>query len=51
MIRHPEIVLDLFEIRSRRKRYLSRVSQSDWAYTQTGERDRIGLQVPNVTAD
>jgi hypothetical protein len=51
MIRHPEIVLDLFEIRSRRKRYLSRVSQSDWSYTQTGQRDRIGLQVPNVTAD
>ncbi len=51
MIRHPEIILDLFEIRSRRKRYLSRVSQSDWAYTQTGQRDQVALQVPNVTAD
>jgi hypothetical protein len=51
VIRHPELLGDLIEIRQRRKRHLKRVAQSDWAYTQTGERDQVALQVPNVTAD
>ena len=51
LITHPELVGDLFEIRSRRRRYLKRVSQSDWAWTQTEERDHVAMQVPKVTAD
>lgn len=51
MIRHPELIGDLLEIRQRRKRYLKRVSSSDWAWTQTQARDQIALQVPNVRAD
>jgi len=53
MIKHPELIGDLLEIRARRKRYLKRVSASDWAwtYTQHQERDNVALQVPNVTAD
>ncbi len=51
MIRHPELVFDLLEIRARRKRYLKRVAQSDWAFTYTQQRDTVALQVPNVTAD
>jgi radical SAM superfamily enzyme YgiQ (UPF0313 family) len=51
MIRHPELVGDLLEIRQRRRRYLKRVAQSDWAWTYTEKRDVVALQVPNVTAD
>lgn len=51
LIRHPELISDLFEIRSRRKRYLKRVSESEWAWTQTEGRDNVALQVPKVTVD
>ncbi|MCY2961427.1 MAG: radical SAM protein [Planctomycetota bacterium] len=51
MIRHPELAGDLIEIRARRKRYLKRVSSSDWAWTYTQQRDQVALQVPNVSAD
>ncbi|MBL8860675.1 MAG: cobalamin-dependent protein [Planctomycetes bacterium] len=51
MLRHPELALDLIEIRQRRKRYLKRVATSDWAWTYTQERDQVALQVPNVSAD
>lgn len=51
MIRHPELAGDLLEIRARRKRYLKRVSSSDWAWTYTQQRDQVALQVPNVSAD
>ncbi len=51
MVRHPELIGDWFETRARRKRYLKRVAESDWAWTQTEERDRVALQVPQVTVD
>ena len=55
MITHPELIVDLFEIRARRKRYLERVKASDWAYSyeqrQAGTRDAQKLQIPTYTAD
>ena len=51
MIQHPYLITDLLEIRSRRKRYLKRVSESDWAWTQTQARDQMALQVPTVSVD
>lgn len=51
MVRHPELIGDWFETRARRKRYLKRVAESDWAWTQTEKRDRVALQVPQVTVD
>jgi len=51
LIRHPELIGDLVEIRGRRRRYLKRVAQSDWAWTRTEARDHVALQVPKVSAD
>ncbi|MCA8981889.1 MAG: cobalamin B12-binding domain-containing protein [Planctomycetes bacterium] len=51
MIRHPYLFMDLLEIRTRRKRYLKRVAESDWAWTQTQRRDQLALQVPTVSVD
>lgn len=51
LVRHPELIADLFEIRGRRKRFLKRVASSEWAWTYTEGRDAQALQVPKVTAD
>ena len=48
MIKHPELIGDLIEIRGRRKRHLKRVAQSDWSYVYTTSRDDIARQVPTV---
>jgi radical SAM superfamily enzyme YgiQ (UPF0313 family) len=51
MIRHPELIVDIFEIRSRRKAYLRRVKSSEWSYVHEERRDDISLQVPHVSVD
>ncbi|MCB9915190.1 MAG: cobalamin B12-binding domain-containing protein [Planctomycetes bacterium] len=51
MIRHPELIGDLFEVRRRRKDFLKRVASSEWSYSYDQQRDRVALQVPNVRAD
>jgi radical SAM superfamily enzyme YgiQ (UPF0313 family) len=51
MITHPGLVRDLFEIKMRKRRYLKRVAQSDWSWTNTEKRDVVALQVPTVKVD
>ncbi len=51
MLRHPELALDLIEIRRRRARYRKRVAKSNWSYALTGQRDAVALQVPVVNLD
>jgi hypothetical protein len=51
MIRHPELVGDLIEIRRRKARHRRRVADSNWGYTLKAERDVIALQVPIVKPD
>jgi radical SAM superfamily enzyme YgiQ (UPF0313 family) len=55
MITHPELIGDLFEIRSRRRSYLKRLKSSEWAYAyeqrQAGTRDAKKLQIPTFTRD
>ena len=48
MVQHPELIGDYFEIRSRRKRQLKRVAESDWSYVYTDKRDNVAQQVPTV---
>jgi anaerobic magnesium-protoporphyrin IX monomethyl ester cyclase len=51
MIRHPELIGDLFEVRARRKAFLKRVASSEWSYVYQNERDNVALQVPKVSVD
>jgi len=48
MIQHPELIGDWFEIRSRRKRHLKRVDESDWGYVYKERKDHVAQQVPTV---
>jgi radical SAM superfamily enzyme YgiQ (UPF0313 family) len=51
MVRHPELIRDLLEIRRRKARNVKRVRESNWGYTLDGRRDVVALQVPIVKAD
>lgn len=51
MVRNPELIGDYFETRARRKRYLKRVAESDWAWTQLEAKDKIAMQVPTYSGD
>ena len=48
LVRHPELIGDLIEVRRRRKRHLKRVAQSDWSFIYEKEKDVIAKQVPTV---
>ena len=51
MVRHPELIVDLFEIRRRRRDFLARVKASDWNWVYEVERDERGVPVPRVQLD
>lgn len=51
MLRHPILIADWFEVRSRTRKHRRRVAGSDWSYTLLAERDRINLQVPTVNVE
>jgi len=62
LIRKPELIGDLIEIRARRKRYFKRLRNSEWGYTLEERRDGVGytleerrdgvaLQVPTAAYD
>lgn len=48
MIQHPELIVDWWEVRLRRRRHLKRVASSDWSYVYTSKRDNVAQQVPTV---
>ncbi|MFT7486739.1 MAG: anaerobic magnesium-protoporphyrin IX monomethyl ester cyclase, partial [Candidatus Paceibacteria bacterium] len=51
MMRHPELIGDYFEIRSRRKRFLKRVQDSEWSYVYNEARSEHANQIPRVVTD
>jgi len=51
MIRKPELIVDLIEIRARRRRYFKRLRNSEWGYTLDQRRDGVALQVPTAAYD
>jgi radical SAM superfamily enzyme YgiQ (UPF0313 family) len=51
MIRHPELIGDLIEIRARRKRFLKRVQGSQWSYVYREARADHATQIPRVVTD
>jgi radical SAM superfamily enzyme YgiQ (UPF0313 family) len=51
LIRKPELIGDLIEIRARRKRYHKRLRESEWGYTLSTRRDGVRLQVPTAAYD
>jgi anaerobic magnesium-protoporphyrin IX monomethyl ester cyclase len=51
MIKNPELIVDLFEIRARRKRFLRRVGSSQWSYIYEEAREDRATQIPRVVTD
>lgn len=51
MIKHPELIGDLIEIRSRRKRFMQRVKDSQWSYVYDEAREDHANQIPRVAAE
>ena len=52
MVRHPVLIGDWLEVRTRKRAHRRRVEQSEWHHTLSREgRDLVKLQVPHISAD